>query len=179
MPPLACLCLYLPELFFLYFWTHWEYFHECTTMEKGRECSLNHELSLEMNTVVALSFCGSRWHVRSIFHKCFCKSCQFVFHCSMPTSSQVAFPWAHEESMRRICSLDTRQVSRWSVQKMSKQMFGLLSLCQLGLRCKVTHRLRSRCWHDIGLVSRSWFKTKWTHYLHIQCQKLLTWYHSD
>lgn len=49
--------------------------------------------------------------------------------------------------------------------KMGKHIFGLLFLCQLGLRCKVTHKLRPRCLHDMCSVSSVRFETKWTHYL--------------
>lgn len=44
-------------------------------------------------------------------------------------------------------------------------MFGLLLPSQLGLRCKVTHKMRPRCLHDMSLVSRLWFNTEWLHYL--------------
>lgn len=103
-------------------------------------------------TVVTLSFCSSRWHRSSIFPKCFCKSCQFVF-----ASPCQYLPRLHSAGY-------TRNPCGGLAYEMGKQMFGLLLLCQLGPRCKITHRLGPVCLHDTDLVSRLWFTTKWTQY---------------
>lgn len=87
------------------------------------------------------------------FPECFCQSCQFVF-----TAPCQYLPRLHSSGYTKY----PRGELAW---KMVHQMFGLLLLCQVGLRCKITHKLRSRCLHDMDLVSRLWFKTKWTQYL--------------
>lgn len=72
-----------------------------------------------MNTVVTLSFCSPGWHRSSIFRKCFCKSCQFVF----------ASPCQYLPRLRSPGY--TRNPCGALAYKMGKQMFGLLLLCQL------------------------------------------------
>lgn len=89
----------------------------------------------------------AEWHRSSIFSKCFCKSRQFIFG----APCQYIPRCRHPEYTRNSCGfavLDGCQISWWVTQKMGKQMFGRLFLCQPRLQPNVTRKLRLRCLQD-------------------------------